>query len=129
MSTILEIQGQKGKLVVVEDPEVGHVFAVIPYGKRATPTLIRELRERTLDPWRYVEGVGFVLDLTAWKSESQLGAEEIKNKVEKYRETIDEVVQMLEEVSNRESEERKAKKKKKKRKKTAGRKRRKRRSK
>jgi hypothetical protein len=64
---LFEVVGEKGKLMVLEDSEIGHVFAVIPYGKKASPALIHALREQTLDPWRYVEGVGFVLDITAWK--------------------------------------------------------------
>jgi len=111
---LLELAGERGKLVVAEDPETGHVFAVIPYEKKASPAVVRELREQTLDPWRYVDGVGFVLDITAWKNEALLSLEDVKNKVEKYRGFIDQVFQMLENIASKEAEEKKSKKKKKK---------------
>lgn len=115
MSQVLfELAGERGKLVVAEDPETGHVFAVIPYEKKASPAVVRELREQTLDPWRYVDGVGFVLDITAWKNEASPSLEDVKNKVEKYRGFIDQVFQMLENVASKEAEEKKSKKKKKK---------------
>jgi hypothetical protein len=116
---LLELAGERGKLVVAEDPETGHVFAVIPYEKKAGPAVVRELREQTLDPWRYVDGVGFVLDITAWKNEASLSLEDVKNKVEKYRGFIDQVFQMLENIASKEAEEKKSKKKKKIRKKKA----------
>jgi hypothetical protein len=116
---LLELAGERGKLVVAEDPETGHVFAVIPYEKKAGPAVVRELREQTLDPWRYVDGVGFVLDITAWKNEASLSLEDVKNKVEKYEGFIDQVFQMLENIASKEAEEKKSKKKKKIRKKKA----------
>lgn len=109
---LLELAGERGKLVVAEDPETGHVFAVIPYEKKASPAVVRELREQTLDPWRYVDGVGFVLDITAWNNEASLSLEDVKNKVEKYRGFIDQVFQMLENIASKEAEEKKSKKKK-----------------
>jgi hypothetical protein len=109
---LLELAGERGKLVVAEDPETGHVFAVIPYEKKAGPAVVRELREQTLDPWRYVDGVGFVLDITAWKNEASLSLEDVKNKVEKYRGFIDQVFQMLENIASKETEEKKSRKKK-----------------
>jgi hypothetical protein len=111
---LFEVAGERGRLVVLEDSEIGHVFAVIPYEKKANPALIRELREQTLDPWRYVEGVGFVLDITAWKGEAALSLEDIRNKVEKYKMSIDQIFQVLESVASKEAEEKKKKKKKKK---------------
>ncbi len=115
MSQVLfELTGERGKLVVVENPETGHVFALIPYEKKASPAVVRELREQTLDPWRYVDGVGFVLDITAWKNEASLSLEDVKNKVEKYRGLIDQIFQILENVATKEAEEKKRKKKKKK---------------
>lgn len=116
---LLELAGERGKLVVAEDPETGHVFAVIPYEKKASPAVVRELREQTLDPWRYVDGVGFVLDITAWNNEASLSLEDVKNKVEKYRGFIDQVFQMLENIASKEAEEKKSKKKRKTRKKKA----------
>jgi hypothetical protein len=106
---LFEVVGERGRLVVLEDSEIGHVFAVIPYEKKTNPALIRELREQTLDPWRYVEGVGFVLDITAWKGEAALSLEDIKNKVEKYRMSIDQIFQVLESVASKETEEKKKK--------------------
>ena len=120
---LLELAGERGKLVVAEDPETGHVFAVIPYEKKASPAVVRELREQTLDPWRYVDGVGFVLDITAWKNEASLSLEDVKNKVEKYKGFIDQVFQMLENIASKETEEKKSKKKKKKTRKKKARKR------
>jgi hypothetical protein len=120
---LLELAGERGKLVVAEDPETGHVFAVIPYEKKAGPAVVRELREQTLDPWRYVDGVGFVLDITAWKNEASLSLEDVKNKVEKYRGFIDQVFQMLENIASKEAEEKKSRKKKKKTRKKKARKR------
>jgi hypothetical protein len=120
---LLELAGERGKLVVAEDPETGHVFAVIPYEKKASPAVVRELREQTLDPWRYVDGVGFVLDITAWNNEASLSLEDVKNKVEKYRGFIDQVFQMLENIASKEAEEKKSKKKKKKTRKKKARKR------
>lgn len=115
MSQVLfEVAGERGRLVVLEDSEIGHVFAVIPYEKKANSALIRELREQTLDPWRYVEGVGFVLDITAWKGEAALSLEDIRNKVEKYKMSIDQIFQVLESATSKEAEEKKKKKKKKK---------------
>ncbi len=114
MSQVLfELTGERGKLVVVEDPETGYVFALIPYEKKASPAVVRELREQTLDPWRYVDGVGFVLDITAWKNEASLSLEDVKNKVEKYRGFIDQVFQILEKVASKEAEEKKKKARKK----------------
>lgn len=111
MSQVLfEVVGERGRLVVLEDSEIGHVFAVIPYEKKANPALIRELREQTLDPWRYVEGVGFVLDITVWKGEAALSLEDIKNKVEKYKMSIDQISQLLESVASKEAKEKKKKK-------------------
>jgi hypothetical protein len=120
---LFELAGERGKLVVAEDPETGHVFAVIPYEKKAGPAVVRELREQTLDPWRYVDGVGFVLDITAWKNEASLSLEDVKNKVEKYRGFIDQVFQMLENIASKETEEKKSRKKKKKTRKKKARKR------
>lgn len=120
---LLELAGERGNLVVAEDPETGHVFAVIPYEKKAVPAVVRELREQTLDPWRYVDGVGFVLDITAWKNEASLSLEDVKNKVEKYKGFIDQVFQMLENIASKEAEEKKSKKKKKKTRKKKARKR------
>jgi hypothetical protein len=120
---LFELAGERGKLVVAEDPETGHVFAVIPYEKKAGPAVVRELREQTLDPWRYVDGVGFVLDITAWNNEASLSLEDVKNKVEKYRGFIDQVFQMLENIASKEAEEKKSKKKKKKTRKKKARKR------
>lgn len=120
---LLELAGERGKLVVAEDPETGHVFAVIPYEKKAGPAVVRELREQTLDPWRYVDGVGFVLDITAWKNEASLSLEDVKNRVEKYKGFIDQVFQMLENIASKEAEEKKSKKKKKKTRKKKARKR------
>ena len=120
---LLELAGERGKLVVAEDPETGHVFAVIPYEKKAVPAVVRELREQTLDPWRYVDGVGFVLDITAWNNEASLSLEDVKNKVEKYKGFIDQVFQMLENIASKEAEEKKSKKKKKKTRKKKARKR------
>lgn len=113
---LLEITSSKGKLIVMEDVELGHVFAVIPYEKRANPTLIRELREQTLDPWRYVNGVGFVLDLTVWKQQSSIDIDYVKNKIEKYREILDTVFQFLETASAKEPKKKTTKKKKSKKK-------------
>ncbi len=124
MSQVLfELAGKRGKLVVAEDPETGHVFAVIPYEKKASPAVVRELREQTLDPWRYVDGVGFVLDITAWKNEASLSLEDVKNKAEKYKGFIDQVFQMLENIASKEADEKKSKKKKKKTRKKKARKR------
>ncbi len=124
MSQVLfELAGERGKLVVAEDPETGHVFAVIPYEKKASPAVVRELREQTLDPWRYVDGMGFVLDITAWKNEASLSLEDVKNKVEKYKGFIDQVFQMLENIASKEADEKKSKKKKKKTRKKKARKR------
>jgi hypothetical protein len=120
---LFELAGERGKLVVAEDPETGHVFAVIPYEKKASPAVVRELREQTLDPWRYVDGVGFVLDITAWKNEASLSLEDVKNKVEKYKGFVDQVFQMLENIASKEAEEKKSKKKKKKTRKKKARKR------
>jgi hypothetical protein len=120
---LLELAGERGNLVVAEDPETGHVFAVIPYEKKAVPAVVRELREQTLDPWRYVDGVGFVLDITAWNNEASLSLEDVKNKVEKYKGFIDQVFQMLENIASKEAEEKKSKKKKKKTRKKKARKR------
>jgi hypothetical protein len=120
---LFELAGERGKLVVAEDPETGHVFAVIPYEKKASPAVVRELREQTLDPWRYVDGVGFVLDITAWNNEASLSLEDVKNKVEKYKGFIDQVFQMLENIASKEAEEKKSKKKKKKTRKKKARKR------
>lgn len=109
---VLEITGEKGRLEVYEDPELGYVYAVIPYQKRISPVALREIREMTLDPWRYVEGVGLVLDITAWRQESGLTIEDVKAKIEgKYREVLDSVLQYLETAPAEKS----AKKKKKKR--------------
>jgi hypothetical protein len=114
---LFEVVGEKGRLVVMEDPETGHVFAVIPYEKKPSPAVVRELREQTLDPWRYVDGVGFVLDITAWRSESSLTMEDVKNKVEKYRGLVDQIFQLFANVASRETEKRKKKSREKSRKK------------
>jgi hypothetical protein len=117
---LFEVAGERGKMVVYEDSELGHVFAVMPFNGKVNPTILREVREMTLDPWRYVEGIGFLLDLTAWRQESRLDVDDIKNKVEgKYREIIDQIFQYLETAPSKTAEEKKrAKKKRKSRKKT-----------
>ncbi|MCU7786528.1 hypothetical protein ODS41_01100 [Pyrobaculum sp. 3827-6] len=117
---LFEVAGERGKVAVYEDSELGHVFAVMPFNGKVNPTILREVREMTLDPWRYVEGIGFLLDLTAWRHESRLDVDDIKNKVEgKYREIIDQVFQYLETAPSKTAEEKKrAKKKRKSRKKT-----------
>jgi len=115
---VIEIAGEKGKIVVYEDQEIGHVFAVIPYRGRVSPAILKEIKERTLDPWRYVDELGFLLDLTAWRQEAGLTLEDIKNKLEgKYKEIIDDIYQYLESASAKAGEEKKAKRKKRKRKK------------
>jgi len=96
---------------VLEDSEIGHVLAVIPYGEKANPALIRALREQTLDPWRYVEGVGFVLDITAWKSEAAPSLEDIKSKMERYKLSIDQIFQLLENAASKSKEKKKKRKK------------------
>jgi hypothetical protein len=117
---LFEVAGERGKMVVYEDSELGHVFAVMPFSGKVNPTILREVREMTLDPWRYVEGIGFLLDLTAWRQESRLDVDDIKNKVEgKYREIIDQIFQYLETtLSKTVKEKRKTKKKGKSKKKT-----------
>ncbi|AET31953.1 hypothetical protein [Pyrobaculum ferrireducens] len=117
---LFEVAGERGKVAVYEDSELGHVFAVMPFNGKVNPTILREVREMTLDPWRYVEGIGFLLDLTAWRQESQVDVDDIKNKVEgKYREIIDQIFQYLETAPSKTAEEKKrAKKKRKSRKKT-----------
>ncbi|MEZ0319309.1 MAG: hypothetical protein ABWK05_04860 [Pyrobaculum sp.] len=125
MNTLFEIAGEVGKLLVVEDPEVGHVFAIIPINGRVSPATLREVREQTLDYWRYVEGVGLVLDLTAWWQESGMSLEDVKNKVEgKYKEIIDEVYKLVEESRDKESKAKKSKKKRSKKRRGAKRRRR-----
>ncbi|MFN3804714.1 MAG: hypothetical protein ACK4SY_06635 [Pyrobaculum sp.] len=111
MSQLLEIRGQKGRLAVVE--ELGHVFALIPYTKKLAPAAVREVREQTLDFWRYVQGVGLVLDLTIWREESGLLPEDIKNRVEnKYKDILDKIFEILEKSSTVSKKKKKRKKKK-----------------
>ncbi|MFN7105277.1 MAG: hypothetical protein ACK4M3_01620 [Pyrobaculum sp.] len=110
MSQLLEIAGQKGRLVVVE--ELGYVFALMPYTKKLVPRAVKEVREQTLDFWRYVPGVGLVLDLTIWREESGLPLEDIKNRVEnKYKDVLDKIFEILEKSSTV-SKKKKGKKKK-----------------
>lgn len=113
---LFEVAGERGKIVVYEDSELGHVMAVMPYSGKVNPAVLKEVREMTLDQWRYVDGIGLLLDLTAWRQESQISIDDIKNKIEgKYRETLDEIFQYLETAPSKAVEEKKSGKKKKKR--------------
>jgi hypothetical protein len=94
--TLLEIAGRRGRLVVVEDPDTGGIYAVVPWRERVAPAKIREVRELTLDYWRHVSGVGLVLDLTAWARESGVTQEDIRERVEKYGELVDRIIDALE---------------------------------
>jgi len=117
VSVLFEVLGQRGKLQVVEDPEVGHIYAVVPHSGKISPATLKEVKELTLDPWRYVDGVGLVLDITAWKQEADISPEEIRNRIEgKYKELVDEVAKLLEEGSKTSSAQKKRKKKRKSRK-------------
>ncbi len=115
---LLEIEGREGKLIVENDPDTGHIYALVPCGK-VTPHALRELRDQTLDYWRYVEGRGLVLDLTIWSEESGVTLDDVRNKVEKYRE----VDRIFEIIKTQQVEVRKKKTKKKKRSKKRGKKR------
>lgn len=110
--SILEIEGRDGKLIVKEDSETGHIYAVVPC-KKIAPHVLRELREQTLDYWRYVEGTGLVLDLTIWSRESGLTLDDIRNKIEgKYREFVDKIFEIIKTSQNVEIKKRRKKKKK-----------------
>ena len=117
MNVLFEVSGQRGKLQVVEDPEVGHIYAVVPHSGRISPATLREVKELTLDSWRYVNDVGLILDITIWKQEADISLEEIRNRIEgKYKELIDEVAKLLEKSSKTASAQKARKKKRKSRK-------------
>lgn len=95
-----------GKLAVHHDPELDHVYAVIPLGRRPGRGALEEVRELTMDPWRYVDGLGLVLDLTAWYSQSNVSVEELRARLEgKYSELLSEILKVLESAEARRREE------------------------
>lgn len=117
MSVLFEITGERGKLQVVEDTELGYIFVVIPYEKKALPSAVRELREQTLDPWRFVEGYGFILDLSIWRQQSEITIEEVKEKIEnKYKGLVDNIFEIIDKATGASNIKKKKKKKKSKKK-------------
>lgn len=111
---LFEIANDLGKLVVEEDQETGHVYAVIPLQRKVPPAVLREIRELTMDPWRYVDGVGLVLDVTAWRREAEVTDEEVRSRFERYKEILGEVIKIATSPPSDQSEGTKRRKKKKK---------------
>ncbi|MEM4437551.1 MAG: hypothetical protein QW680_02810 [Pyrobaculum sp.] len=119
MNIVFELLGERGKLQVVEDTELGYLFVVIPYEKKASPSVVRELREQTLDPWRFVEGYGFILDLSIWRQQSEVTIEEVKERIEnKYKGLVDKIFEIINKAAATSSTKKKKKKKKKSKKKS-----------
>jgi len=95
---IVEIQGP---LVfrLVHDKELGYLYAQIPVGKRLPGAVVREIRTATHDPWRYVEGMGLLLDISAWTNESDLDPQTVGKALEaKYREILDAIKKIVDEA-------------------------------
>lgn len=106
-----------GRIAVHHDPELDHLYAVIPLERRPGRGTLEGLRDLTMDPWRYVEGLGLVLDLSAWFGQSGLSAEELRARLEgKYGELAAEVARLLERA---EEERREAEKKRRRRRRRA----------
>jgi hypothetical protein len=96
---IVEIQGPLF-FRLVHDKELGYLYAHIPVSKRLSGAVVREIRTATHDPWRYVEGVGLLLDISAWTNESDLDPQTIGKTLEaKYKEILDSIKKIIDEAS------------------------------
>ncbi|MFB6491148.1 MAG: hypothetical protein TU35_007935 [Thermoproteus sp. AZ2] len=111
---IAEVQGP---LVfrIIYDKELGYLFANIPINKRISSSALREIMTITNDPWRYLDGVGLVLDLSAWAQEGDVDVQAIGKALEaKYKEilpVIKEVVDKVQTVKKKKSKKRRKRKK------------------
>ncbi len=95
---IAEIQGS---LVfrIVHDKELGYLYAHIPLEKRLTRAAVRDIITATHDPWRYVDGLGLILDISAWTNESELDPQALSRALEaKYKELLDVIKKIAEEA-------------------------------
>ncbi|MEZ0249130.1 MAG: hypothetical protein ABWJ97_07625 [Thermoproteus sp.] len=115
---LVELQGSL-TFRVVHDKELGYLYAHIPVGKRLTRETVREIVTATHDPWRYVDGVGLVLDISAWTYEGDVDVQALSKVLEaKYKEILDSIAKMIEEAGEA-KQKAKRKKRGKKRKKKA----------
>lgn len=117
---VAEIQGP---LVfrIVHDKELGHLYAHIPVEKRLTQAVVREIVTATHDPWRYVDGMGLVLDISAWTNENDLDLQALSKALEaKYKEILDVVKKIIDEAGEAKPRRRKKRGRKKKKKSRKG---------
>ncbi|MEL9991169.1 MAG: hypothetical protein QXP98_08745 [Thermoproteus sp.] len=120
---LVEVQGPL-TFRVVHDRALGYLYANIPVGKRLTREAVREIVTATHDPWRYVDGMGLVLDISAWTHEGDVDVQALSKALEaKYKEILDSIAKIVEEAGEakrktKKKKKRKAKKKKKKAKKS-----------
>lgn len=103
----------QGPLVfrIIYDRELDYLYCHIPIDKRITRNVVREISNITHDPWRYVEGLGLVLDLSAWASENGVDPRALGKMYEaKYREILDSVKKILDEAKETAGERKRKKK-------------------
>lgn len=119
---IAEVQGP---LVfrIIYDKELGYLFANIPINKKISSSALREIMTITNDPWRYLDGMGLVLDISAWAQESEIDVQAIGKALEaKYKEILPAIKEVVDKA--KESVKKKKKSRKRKRKKASKRRRR-----
>ncbi|MBP1448584.1 MAG: hypothetical protein JZD41_00990 [Thermoproteus sp.] len=95
---VVEVQGP---LVfrIIHDKELGYLYANIPIDKRVSTSALREIITITHDPWRYLDGKGLVLDLSAWTNEGDIDVQAISRALEaKYKEILDSVKKIVDEA-------------------------------
>lgn len=95
---VVEVQGP---LVfrIIHDKELGYLYANISINKRVSTSALREIITITHDPWRYLDGRGLVLDLSAWTNEGDVDVQAISRALEaKYKEILDGVKKIVDEA-------------------------------
>lgn len=115
---IAEVQGP---LVfrIVHDKELGYLYAQIPVDKKLTQAVVRDIITATHDPWRYVDGLGLILDISAWTGENELDLQAVSKALEaKYKEILDVIKKIVEEAREAKPRRKKKRSRKKKRKKS-----------
>lgn len=126
---VVEVQGP---LVfrIIHDKELGYLYANISINKRVSTSALREIITITHDPWRYLDGRGLVLDLSAWTNEGDVDVQAISRALEaKYKEILDGVKKIVDEAGEAAPAKKRRRKRGKRRGKRARRKRRSRKSK
>jgi len=114
---VLKEIGKDKKILIFYDQELDYLGALVPFDKRIPPRILSEIREVTLDPWRYVDGVGLLLDISAWANESGTDDALIQKLESKYNEILNQIYNLLERVAHSKKAKRKKRRKRRKTKK------------